>query len=218
MFQVAVLDRAVLWGLATRILGAGTGFITALIVAHTFSPELQGFHYTFLSLLSLQIFLELGLSGIITTFSSHEWALLSIDKHGRIVGDHRALSRLSSLVKFAMRWFGAAGVALSIILVCVGYYFLSTARLEDQVSWLGPWLALSILTGANLIVLPIWAFLQGCNQVAQINFFRFLDGFFRAGAIWIAMLHGAGLWSTPIASLTGFILAGLFLLLRYRRF
>ena len=218
VLRVAVLDRAVLWDLATRILGAATGLITALIVAHTFSPTLQGFHYTFLSLLSLQIFLELGLSGIITTFSNHEWAFLGIDKDGRVVGDPRALSRLFSLVKFAMQWFATAGVAISIILICAGYYFLSTARSDDQVQWLGPWIALSLLTGANLIVLPIWAILRGCNQVADINFFRFIDGFFRAGAVWITILLGAGLWSTPIASLTGFILSAFFLWLRYRRF
>ena len=49
------VDRAVLFGLLARIWSAGAGPLTALIIAATFSPAVQGYYYTFLNLLAFQI-------------------------------------------------------------------------------------------------------------------------------------------------------------------
>lgn len=218
LVNVVGLDQAVIWGLVTRTWYAVAGMVTALVIAHSFSPELQGFHYTFLSLLGLQVFVELGLSGVIITFASHEWARLSLDQSGAITGDHRALSRLSSLAKLALRWFGVAGLLLSCGLTVMGYYFFSTSQSATHVNWLLPWITLSMLTGVNLVILPIWALLQGCDQVAEVNFFRFVEGFLSSILLWSAMLLGAGLWASPIALFTTLVCAVLYLVYRYREF
>lgn len=216
--HAAQLDGAVLWGLAGRIWSASAGPITALIIAYFFSPEVQGYHYTFLSLVALQIFLELGLSGVITTFASHEWVSLEISSEGCITGDPAALSRLASITRLGIAWFGFCAIALTIGLIIAGVYFFSFSQPAAQLNWRGPWVLLSILSGAHLIILPLWALLLGCNRVADINRYRFSEGAIRSCTMWTAILLGAGLWTASISSLAALIWACAFLIIQYRSF
>jgi len=91
------IDRAVFYVLLLRGWQFLAGPVTALFVASFFSPELQGYFYTFASLLALQSFLELGFHVVILNVASHEWAKLHIADDGRIAGDAEAHSRLVSL-------------------------------------------------------------------------------------------------------------------------
>ncbi|MBI1175199.1 MAG: TIGR04372 family glycosyltransferase [Sideroxydans sp.] len=219
LVRVAHLNRAVVWGLSGKILAGLSGPITAILIAKKFSPELQGYHYTFFSLLALQVFVELGLSGVITTFASHEWAKLSLNERGRIEGDPVALSRLSSLAALGFRWFVAAAVFFTILLAVGGYFFLSTkSSLGPQIHWQGPWIGLCILTGLNLAFVPAWAILQGCEQVERIYFYRFVEMSLRYPAVWVALLMGAQLWTGLIASAIGTCWALGFLWRKYRHF
>ena len=216
--DAAQLDGAVLWGLAGKTWAASTGIITALIIAYAFSSETQGYHYTFLSLVALQIFLELGLSSVITTFASHEWARLEINSEGRITGDPTAISRLASITRLGIAWFGSCAIVLTIGLVIAGVYFFSSSQPAAQLDWRGPWVMLSILSGAHLVILPLWALLLGCNRVSDINRYRLSEGVIRSGTMWTAILLGAGLWTAAISSLGALIWACAFLVVRYRSF
>lgn len=66
------MDRAVFYGFLTRIWGIAAAPVTALLIAGKFTPQIQGYYYTFTNLLSLQIFVELGLGTVIIQFASHE--------------------------------------------------------------------------------------------------------------------------------------------------
>ena len=191
------VDRAVLFGLLTRIWSAGAGPLTALIIAVTFSPLVQGYYYTFLNLLAFQIVLELGLGSVITVFASHEWAKLKLDERGAITGEPQALSRLASLARFALYWYAYVAAALALGLATIGIGFFTVSEQGKTVQWLAPWIALCGLTAVNVLTLPLWALLQGCGQIAQVNFFRLVDGVIKAAALWMAMLNGAGLWAIP---------------------
>lgn len=213
------LDRAVLWGLSGKTLAGLSGPVTAVLIAYNFSPELQGYHYTFLSLLTLQLFVELGLPGVITTFASHEWSQLAWNNRGRIEGDPDALSRLSSLVSFGFRWFLAAAAILILLLAAGGYAFLSASPSpEPQVAWQGPWIGLCFATGISVMLVPAWAILQGCGQIEHVYFFRLLETALRALVMWIAILMGVGLWAVVIASCAALLWALGFLWSRYRQF
>lgn len=216
--DAAHLDSAVLWGLAGKIWSASAGPITALIIAYVFSPEVQGYHYTFLSLVALQILLELGLSSVITTFASHEWARLEISSEGRITGDPAAISRLASITRLGIAWFGYCAIVLAIGLIIAGVYFFSSSQPVVQLDWRGPWVMLSILSGAHLAMLPLWALLLGCNRVADVNRYRFSEAVIRSGAMWAAILLGAGLWTASISSLAALVWACAFLVIHYRTF
>ena len=70
------LDAAVAFSVSARLwqVIAATG--TVILMTQFFSRELQGYYYTIVSLLAIQGFLDLGLSGIIVLLASHESAHL----------------------------------------------------------------------------------------------------------------------------------------------
>ena len=171
-----------------------------LLIASIFSPELQGYYYTFGSLLALQSFAELGFGLVISQFSSHEWSKLRLDETGKIVGDSRALSRLASLTKFSLKWFTGGGIFILFGLGIGGYFFFAHS-LHQDVHWMFPWFCLCILTGIIFTLNPIWAVLEGCNQVSNVYTFRFYQNLISRLLVWMAIIVGAGLWITTISSM-----------------
>src|SRR4051812_43033401 len=95
--QAAGVDRAVGLGVLSIALRSAAGPVTAFLIAMHFPPETQGYHYTFGSVVALQVLIELGLGQVLVQFASHEAARLSVGDRGRLQGDAGALSRLVSL-------------------------------------------------------------------------------------------------------------------------
>ena len=92
------------------LLGRGFSFVSQpitlyLIVKH-FTLSQQGFYYTFANILSVSIFLELSLGVVLTQFASHEFAHLFWKPDGSIAGDSEPLSRLISLARKSLKWYG----------------------------------------------------------------------------------------------------------------
>jgi O-antigen/teichoic acid export membrane protein len=198
------IDRAVFFAIAGKIWSMCAGLITVLLIAAFFSPELQGFYYTFNSVVAFQVFAELGLGTVLTYYASHEWAKLAFDRDGRVTGDADALSRLISLGRFALRWYLAAGAAATLVLAVGGLYFFGMAG--DQVpGWEAPWIVLCVVTGLNLCVVPIWALLEGCNQVSSVYAYRLIQYVASSVAAWVAIYLGAGLWVASIIGVTGLL-------------
>jgi hypothetical protein len=94
--KVLLSEPAAAWSVAGKITQAIAAPVTAALILISFTPTVQGYYYSFASLLgALQIFLELGLATVITTFVTNGAAAL--DDRGRVVGDEHALGRLSDL-------------------------------------------------------------------------------------------------------------------------
>ncbi len=204
------VDRAVLFGLLTRVWQMFAVPVTVFLIATRFIPELQGYYYTFESLLKLQIFVELGLGIVITQFASHEWSKLRLDKTGQIVGEASALSRLVSLARIAVRWYFVGSIILTIGLGLGGYIFFSLSP-DIAIDWTAQWLILCLFTGINICLFPIWSLLEGCNQVESVYFCRLIQALCGYLAIWLAIMLGAGLWTLSIFSAVGLICAVFYL-------
>jgi hypothetical protein len=213
----AEVDLAVIYGLLANSWGFLAGPVTLLLIVTHFSPVLQGYYYTFTSVLALRVFVELGLGTVIVQFASHEWSNLALNDKGRITGDQVALSRLQSLGRVAFFWYLVAGVIIALGLSIGGYYFFSLKHFPD-INWQLPWITLCILSGMNMVMVPIWSLLEGCNQVAQIYGYRVIQGILGNLSIWAAILLGAGLWAPVASSCAGLLWAGLFLAWKYRAF
>jgi O-antigen/teichoic acid export membrane protein len=214
ILQKAEVDRAVFYGVLARVWGVISGPITALLIATKFSPEVQGYYYTFASLLALQIFVELGLGVVIIQFASHEWSKLSLNRNGDITGDPEALSKLSSLANVALKWYLFGGMVVMLGLGLGGYLFFSRSPASD-VNWVSPWFLLCALAGANICLIPIWSLLEGCNQVSALYFFRIWQGLSFSFSTWIAIYSGANLWVASIAAVATLVCAGVFIRRKY---
>ncbi len=217
LLRKAGVDHAVIFAILARIWGGAAGPVTALLIVTNFTPALQGYYYTFGSLLALQIFVELGLGTVIIQFASHEWSKLGLDEKRRIVGDISSLSRLVSLAQVASKWYLVASIMATLGLGIGGHIFFSQSS-NTTIEWKMPWYILCLLTGINLSLVPIWSLLEGCNQVSKVYFYRFFQGLCTSVSIWLAILLGANLWTPSISSLVGLIYAGTFIRRNYWKF
>ncbi len=217
MLQKIEVDRPVFFGILSKIWCTLAAPVTAMLIIIKFSPELQGYYYTFNTLLALQIFVELGLGVVLVQFTSHEWSQLHLTKEGFIAGNEEALSRLSSLARLSLKWYAIGAAFLIIALGIGGYVFFSQSQKTD-INWVYPWFSLCLATGINLCLVPIWSLLEGCNQVSELYFFRFWQGILISLSVWAAILFRARLLTATISSMM-FLSCGLFFIIsKYRNF
>lgn len=217
MLRRLEIDRAVFFGILARIWGVLAGPITALLIVLNFTPEYQGYYYTFGSLLALQVFVELGLGTVIIQFSSHEWSKLKLNNQGVTEGDKEALSRLSSLLNITWRWYLVGGAVIAFGLGLGGYFFFLNSQ-TPQINWVLPWFSLCFLTGVSISLAPLWALLEGCNQVQSVYTYRFFQGITTSLFIWVSIISGAKLWSASISTAAALLYALLFLKHKYWNF
>ncbi|MDA1013292.1 MAG: hypothetical protein O3A00_02440 [Planctomycetota bacterium] len=210
------IDRATFFSLLLRVWQLLAGAVTVYFIAEHFSPELQGFYYTFASLMALQTFFELGLNIVIVNVASHEWAKLSLDESGAIRGDDRARSRLISLGRLIAGWYAIAAMLFAIGVGIGGYVFL--AQQAAGIEWIGPWCAITVLSGGLLWLLPFNALLEGCGQNAIVNRFRLLQAVTASLGVWICISAGLELWA-PVAAVAARVMWDVVLVaVRFRRF
>lgn len=191
--------------------------VSLLLIASRLTPELQGYYYTFGSLMALQSFFELGFYVVITQFASHEWANLGLNQRGFIVGQETSLSRLVSLGHLILKWYTVASGLFVAGVGGAGYFFLSSSSLSE-IAWQGPWLCAVCFTGIQLWFLPIISLLEGCNQVAKINLFRFIQSVSSNCCMWLALMLGFRLWIAPVWTGAGVFVMAFLIAKEYRNF
>lgn len=211
------VSRAVFFSVLTQGWSALAGLATVLVIMHRLTAVEQGFYYTFSSVLALQIFVELGLVTVIIQVASHEWAFLKKESDGRISGDPRALSRLASLLRFALKWYVVSGL-LVIAGLSVGGFIFFSVKPHPEIAWQLPWFALCGIAGLALMMSPIFSLIEGCNQVASIYSFRFIQGILNSLAVIVGLLLGMGLYALAVAALVRFMCGLIFIAWKHRVF
>lgn len=196
----------------------GSGLITTLMVAKFFSQEEQGYYYTFLSVLSLQIFAEFGLGIVLSSYASHEWAHLNLDDEGHIRGNQGSLSRLIDLGVFAKKCYAKISAVSFLLLVFGGSLFFLMKSAHNIHLWLMPWSFLSLLTAITLYLVPFWSILEGCNQIENVYIFRLIQALVAGLVTWGAIYFGLGLWAMSLAGFTGILLIYALMQRRYKNF
>jgi hypothetical protein len=114
LFDRFHVTPAIAWSIGGTLLSGLTGPLVALLRAQKFSAEMQGYYYTFSSLLAMSVFLELGFNTCIVQFISHECAHLGIECGQLNNNSPRVLGRLASLTRLSLKWYMVA-VALLFI-------------------------------------------------------------------------------------------------------
>lgn len=211
------LDRAIAYSILLKSWQTIAGLIGIGIIARNFSPEVQGYYYTFASLVGLQSFVELGLHLVISNFASHEWSRLRLERDGTINGSAEAISRLVSLGRFVFKWYAVAAIVFLLLAGMGGYWFLGRAN-DHGVDWQMPWLLHILFSSIVLWCMPFLALLDGCDQVAQVARFRTAQAVAGNLAIWVAILAGTDLWAAPAYSLVSALFCLYYLLVSKRAF
>lgn len=211
------LDGAIAYTVLARFINILGSTGTVLLLVHFLNPVEQGFYYSLLSLVNLQIIFELGFAFVIQQFAAHESVHLQLTQQGQISGSTQAVNRLSLLLKRALQWYSAASILLGVTVGPFGIFFFTRhSRAAAQVHWHGPWFA--ALSGCMIILIldPLFSFLEGCGWVRQVAGMRLCQALLGVAMAWTAFLSGHGLYS-PAMVILGNIVAGAFFLFRFRK-
>ncbi len=208
------IDEAIAYSIVARLIQAGGTLITLIFIAKFLTKVEQGYYYTFGSILAIQIFFELGLSNIITQFVAHENANLIWSNQIYFTGNEASSSRLSSLLRFTVKWFSAISLVLFIGLLITGYLFFGEFGKNHLVAnWKIPWVILSISTSLSLLVSPILAFFEGLGKVKEVAKIRMVQLIVQLSLTILLFSTGFKLYSAPIAALVAFAIAPIWILL-----
>jgi len=211
------VDGAVFFAVVARAWQFVSGPITLLLMTLYFSPEMRGYFYTFGTILALQVFFELSLHIVLISVASHEWAHLRLNDQGHVEGDAAAHARLMALGRTSLRWYGIAAILFIVCCGSGGAVFLAQESLPIS-QWLGPWIALVVLTGGLLCCQPLTSLLEGCDQLAIVNRYRLRQSLTGSLVVWGMILSGLGLWAAVGSSAVRLFWEVRLVAFRYRGF
>jgi len=200
------IDKAILFTSASSIVGTLGSVFTVLLVMRFFNEVEQGFYYTFGSILSIQIFFELGFNNIITQFAAHEIGNSKYRTSSITDYDYVAFSRLSSLLHLVIRWYAILCFALLFILFFSGVYFFEKNSPENlQLSWRLPWLLVVVSSCLNFLISPIIAFLIGIGNIKEVSKLQLQQNLIKIIVLLFGLLNGFKLFSIGLSLMVAFL-------------
>jgi hypothetical protein len=188
---------AVIYYFVNRTSQLVTILVTILLVTTSFTPLLQGYYYTILSLMSFQVLADLGLAIVLTQFVSHEWPDLAFSR-GKVVGNVQAVGRLRSLVRIALAWIIVMGLIVMTGLLLAGYAFIHGSQPDADVHWQWPWAGACLGVALCLAGSIISAINVGCDQVARSQRAAAISTGVSYIASWAAILLGWDLYAIAV--------------------
>lgn len=199
------IDGSIFFTILARSLQALGSVFTIFLISGNLSKVEQGYYYTFGSILAIQIFFELGLNGIIAQFVAHEAAHLNITEDLDVTGEAANISRLSSLLRFCLKWFGVLSIVLFISLLIFGNIFFTRYGKGGNVSWQRPWFFLALGSSLMLFVDPVLGFLEGLGKVKDVARIRLGQQSIFLATMIIMLSSGGKLYSGGIALISAFL-------------
>lgn len=190
--------------LLLRSWGVVAGVLMLLGVSYWLSAQQQGYYFTFASLLSLQIFFELGFSQVIVQLVSRELAHVSAMLPGTYKND-----RLASIIALTRRWYRIAAILFALVAGAAGVLLFGRSGMLSQDLWLGPWLLLVLTTAVNIYFSPFLAIIEGAGQIGQVARLRLVQSVLGYCLTWMALYAGAGLWSVVLVPFVA-VLSGIY--------
>ncbi len=200
------MDGAIAYSSAARIFQAIAGVVSVFIIATFLNGSEQGYFFTFNSILAIQIFFELGFTGIMTQYVAHEAVHLNLNNAYYYEGENRYKSRLAYLVRLCLKWYGLIALLFLIVIVIVGLaYFGRYASPDENVNWQAPWYLLSFSTAVKLFQSPFTAIYTGLGKVKEMNKITFFQQLIIPISQWVLFACGLKLFVVGISSMLGVI-------------
>ena len=102
---------------ASKVIQLSSHALTLILISNIFTLQEQGLFFLFHSLISLQIFVELGMGNVIQNFSSHEAEKIRSSSNPKSIEVKRASDQLSYIFKIGLIWFSIGGIILAFTLI-----------------------------------------------------------------------------------------------------
>lgn len=200
------MDRTLAFAVATRVWQAASGPITAALLIGSLTLPEQGVYYAMIGVVGLQMYVELGLLGVLVSHAGHAAAAMKdatsegrdplSEESGRSAAWASAAARLRDLVRVSFRWFFAGSVLFAAAALAFGAFVLR----KSEASWQGPLLALVLTAAVAVGMSPGLSILEGAGYRRQVYRLRLIQAVFGSAAVWTTLALGGKFWALAIAS------------------
>lgn len=198
------MDKAIAYSSGSRIVQGVAGVLTVFFVSTFLTGVEQGYYFTFGSILALQVFFELGLTGIMTQYVAHEASHLFLNDALVYEGDRKYVSRLASLIHFCFKWYLIVAVIVFVFLTIIGFvFFYRYGEKGQETEWRIPWLLVCLGTALKLFQSPFNSILLGLGKVKEMSQVGFWQQIIIPLSTWLGLILGFKLYVLGI----GYILS-----------
>lgn len=175
-----------------------SGPLTLLLIPIFLSPVNQGYWYLFASLSALSVFADLGFSNIIMQFSAHQYANLSFNNEGLLVGDPFYLHKMGSFFRFTLKWIFKICFLVFPVIYSIGILFF----LRDGVfnAYIYPWTVYLIGSLLNFLCYAILSYLEGMNRISKIQNIRLKVAVINTAVTAAVLMFGGGIYALAAGS------------------
>ncbi len=197
----------------SKILTILGGLLSITILVQTLNQNELAYYYTFGSIISMQVFFELGMISYLSQIISKEYGLWGFTKSSEKKLLQRA--RLASILKGVFRiWIFLYPVAF-LFLSIAGYLLINEQGSLSIDLWLFPLLAL-IFTNLFLMVLnSCYAILEGFGFVKEISLCKLIYQSIYLFIFIFSLRSGLHLFSPAVAIFSGIIIIFPYLLFKH---
>lgn len=201
------MDKSIAYSSGARIVQGFTGVASVFFITTFLTGVEQGFYYTFGSILALQVFFELGLTGIMTQYVAHEASHLQLNDDCQYEGEEHYKSRLASLIHFCLKWYSILAILVFVFLAIVGFiYFERYGSTHSDVSWRTPWILICIGTAIKLFQSPFTSIYMGLGKVKEMSKIGFWQQVILPSTTWAGLAYGFKLYVVGIGYLLSVLL------------
>jgi hypothetical protein len=162
---ILAFDRAITFTLFNRGWSTLAGPITLLFIVERLSPSEQGFYFTIISILGLQVLFELGLGFVVQQTVSHSLSNLTIK--GLPLGDDLALSKLGQFLRDLIGWYVVMALLFMTMMLFGGTWFLGYQSVDNDVQWKVGWLIAVIFFAGNIVANGLFSYSEGLGFIAD---------------------------------------------------
>lgn len=177
-----------------------SGLLSLFFVTSFYSAQIQGYYFTFVSLLTIQTVFELGITYVITTVTAHEMVNTSWKPFGAAPPPDDVAARLSAL--FHVIWQRARRLVTGFVLVAtvLGVLVMRTEKATPLNDWVTPWVLVVAFYGLKICITLFEGFLEGMSQVALVARTRLFSSLAMSISLWTGVVAGAGLYAVAISA------------------
>nr|WP_297383160.1 hypothetical protein [uncultured Roseateles sp.] len=177
-----------------------SGLLGLFFVTGFYSAEIQGYYFTFVSLLTIQTVFELGITYVITTVTAHEMASSTWTPADKLPPPADLAARLSALFHVVRQRAVRLVVGFFVVASVVGILVMHTDKTTPNGEWITPWILVVAFYGLKICITLFEGFLEGMSQVGQVARTRLFSAIAMSVTLWAGIVVGAGLYAVAISA------------------
>lgn len=182
------------------------GLVTLILIPLFLSESEQGYYFTFASLLTLQVFFELGLAQVIIQLAARKGIDLDAVEWIQISGSPNVRANVQRLAVVAHHWYLIAAMLFAIGVGGLGSLYMHLV-LDIESYYVFVWLIMVAFASVNLYFSSRFAILDGLGLVANSARVRLLQSIGGYTIAWLLLIMNGGIISMTCIPAVSAILA-----------